>query len=57
VFEPAPDDDDDAGEHYGTTAYVVGFGDNNISVVDLTPGSDTEYRVVHRLGFPRVSPR
>ena len=40
-----------------STAYVVGFGDNNISVVDLAPGADNEYRVVHRLGFPRVSPR
>jgi hypothetical protein len=57
VFEPAPDDKDAAGAHYGTTAYVVGFGDNNISVLDLTPGSPTEYRVVQRLGFPRVSPR
>jgi hypothetical protein len=38
-------------------AYVVGFGDNNISVVDLTPGSLTEYHVVQRIGFPRVTPR
>jgi len=38
-------------------AYVVGFGDNNISVIDLKPGSETEYQVVQRLGFPRVSPR
>ena len=38
-------------------AYVVGFGDNNISVVDLTPGSRTEYHVIQRLGFPRTTPR
>jgi hypothetical protein len=57
VFAPTAEDDDAAGAHYGTVAYVVGFGDNNISVVDLSPGSDTEYRVVQRLGFPRVSPR
>ncbi len=57
VFAPAPGDGDAAGSHYGTTAYVVGFGDNNISVVDLTPGSATEYHVVQRLGFPRISPR
>jgi hypothetical protein len=38
-------------------AYVVGFGDNNVSVIDLTPGSRTEYHVVQRIGFPRTSPR
>jgi len=38
-------------------AYVVGFGDNNISVIDLRPGSTTEYHVVQRMGFPRVTPR
>lgn len=38
-------------------AYVVGFGDNNVSVIDLTPGSRTEYHVVQRLGFPRTAPR
>jgi hypothetical protein len=37
--------------------YVVGFGDNNISVVDLRPGSPTEYRVIQRIGFPRTTPR
>ena len=37
--------------------YVVGFGDNNISVVDVAPGSETEYRVVQRIGFPRTTPR
>jgi len=38
-------------------AYVVGFGDNNISVTDLAPGSRTEYHVVQRMGFPRTTPR
>jgi DNA-binding beta-propeller fold protein YncE len=38
-------------------AYVVGFGDNNISVIDLAPGSPTEYHVVQHIGFPRVTPR
>jgi hypothetical protein len=38
-------------------AYVVGFGDNNISVVDLAPGHTTEYSVVQRIGFPRTAPR
>jgi len=36
-----------------TVAYVAGFADNNLSVLDLVPGSATEYRVVQRLGFPR----
>jgi hypothetical protein len=38
-------------------AYVVGFGDNNISVVDLQPGSRTQYTMVQRIGFPRTAPR
>jgi hypothetical protein len=57
VFAPATDDEDAAGEQFGTTAYVVGFGDNNVSVVDLTPGGATEYHVIQRLGFPRLAPR
>jgi hypothetical protein len=44
----------DSGRHLG---YVVGFGDNNISVIDLAPGSPTEYSVIQRIGFPRTSPR
>jgi hypothetical protein len=43
--------------HGRNVAYVVGFGDNNISVVDLAPGSPTEYHVVQHMGFPRVTPR
>jgi hypothetical protein len=58
VFAPAQttDPQDDPAQ-IGTIAYVVGFGDNNVSVVDLTPGSNTEYHVIQRLGFPRLNPR
>jgi DNA-binding beta-propeller fold protein YncE len=38
-------------------AYSTGFGANNVSVIDLRPGSPTEYRVVQRLGFPSPVPR
>jgi hypothetical protein len=38
-------------------AYVVGFGHNNVSVIDLEPGSSTQYHVIHKLGFPSVLPR
>jgi hypothetical protein len=51
VFPPVP-----PGE-FPTVAYVVGFGDNNISVVDLQPGSYTEYHVIQRIGFPSEVPR
>jgi YVTN family beta-propeller protein len=34
-------------------AYVAGFADNNVAVLDLHPGSPTEYRVIQRIGFPR----
>jgi hypothetical protein len=43
--------------HGRNVAYVVGFGDNNISVIDLQPGSRTQYSVVQRIGFPRTAPR
>jgi YVTN family beta-propeller protein len=36
------------------TAIVTGFSDNNVSIIDLTPGSPTENRVVQRLGFPQL---
>jgi DNA-binding beta-propeller fold protein YncE len=36
-----------------TIAYVTAFANNNVSVIDLKPGSSTEYRVVQRIGFPR----
>ncbi len=38
-------------------AYVVGFGDNNISVVDIEPGSPSQYHVIQRIGFPTSVPR
>lgn len=38
-------------------AYVLGFSDNNVSLVDLRPGSRTEYKVIQRLGFPHVGAR
>jgi hypothetical protein len=38
-------------------AYVVGFSDNNVSVVDLQPGSRTEYKVIQRIGFPHAGTR
>jgi DNA-binding beta-propeller fold protein YncE len=40
-----------------TVAYVTGFSDNDISVVDLRPGSSTEYKVVQRIGFPYLRGR
>jgi hypothetical protein len=38
-------------------AYLIGFSDNNVSVLDLAPGSQTQYHVIQRLGFPSVTPR
>src|SRR5262249_49142204 len=38
-------------------AYVVGFSDNNMSVVDLTPGSPTQFHVIQRIGFASSVPR
>jgi YVTN family beta-propeller protein len=38
-------------------AYVTGFGSNNVSVIDLQPGSPTENHVVQRIGFPSPVPR
>jgi len=37
-------------------AYVVGFGANNVSVIDLRPGG-TQYHVIQRIGFPSPVPR
>jgi hypothetical protein len=45
VFPPEPNDQ--------TVAYVANFPNNNLSVVDLKPGSPTEYHVVQRIGFAR----
>jgi DNA-binding beta-propeller fold protein YncE len=38
-------------------AYVVGFGSNNVGVLDLTDGSPTQYHIIQRIGFPSVVPR
>lgn len=38
-------------------AYVLNFSQNDVSVVDLAPGSPTQYHVIQRLGFPSVTPR
>ncbi|MEA2697906.1 MAG: hypothetical protein QOI66_2177 [Myxococcales bacterium] len=48
VFSPGDD---------STTMFVVGFGANNISVVDIKPGSTTENHVIQRIGFPSPVPR
>jgi|SRR5450631_1111321 len=37
--------------------YVLDFSQNDVSVVDLAPGSPTQYHVVQRIGFPSVTPR
>jgi YVTN family beta-propeller protein len=37
--------------------YVLGFGANNLSVVDVAPGSPTRHRVIQRIGFPSQTPR
>jgi hypothetical protein len=38
-------------------AYVLDFTQNDVSVLDLAPGSPTQYHVVQRIGFPSVTPR
>ena len=42
---------------YGKLMYVVGFGANNVSVVDIEAGSPTENHVIQRIGFPSAVPR
>jgi hypothetical protein len=37
--------------------YVVGFGSNNVSVIDLAVNSSTRYHVIQRIGFPNPTPR
>jgi YVTN family beta-propeller protein len=37
--------------------YVVGFGGNDVSVLDLDPASATQYRVIQRIGYPSATPR
>ena len=38
-------------------AYVLDFSQNDVSVVDLAPGSPTQYHIIQRIGFPSVTPR
>jgi hypothetical protein len=45
------------GQQKVTRAFVVGFSDNDVSVVDLDPTHDTEYHVIQRIGFPSTVPR
>ncbi len=44
-------------DDHSPIAYVIGFSDNNLSVLDLAPGSATQYHVIERIGFPSVTPR
>jgi DNA-binding beta-propeller fold protein YncE len=37
-----------------TVAYVADYADNNVAVIDLKPGSPTEYMVTQRIGFPHT---
>jgi hypothetical protein len=37
-----------------TVAYAADYADNNVAVIDLKPGSPTEYKVVQRIGFPHT---
>jgi DNA-binding beta-propeller fold protein YncE len=46
----------DPGKDHPDFAYVVGFGSNNVSVIDLQPGH-TQYHVIQRIGFPDPVPR
>jgi hypothetical protein len=48
VFDPNP---------ARPVAYVLDFSHNDVSVIDLAPGSPTEDHVIQRLGFPSISPR
>jgi len=50
------------GQPHPDFGYVVGFGSNNVSVVDLRPMLDgqlnrTQYHVIERIGFPDPVPR
>jgi hypothetical protein len=44
-------------DHNNRVAYVLNFTQNNVVVVDLAPGSPTQYHVIQRMGFPTVTPR
>jgi hypothetical protein len=53
VFPP----NDALGTGGPSRAYVVGFGANNLAVVDLDPQSATRDRVIQRIGFSSATPR
>jgi YVTN family beta-propeller protein len=42
---------------FTTRGYVVGFGDNDISVVELDPNNAAQNHVIQRIGFPNTVPR
>jgi DNA-binding beta-propeller fold protein YncE len=35
-------------------AFVADYADNDVAVIDLRPGSPTEYKVIQRIGFPHT---
>lgn len=37
-----------------TVAFLTDYADNNVAVIDLLPGSPTEYMMVQRIGFPHT---
>lgn len=47
VFDPADP----------TRGYVIGFGGNNVSVIDVDPSSPRQFRVIQRIGFTSATPR
>jgi len=57
AFGPGPHDAPGTPDDQTTRAYVVGFSDNNVSVIDLEPESPTQLHVVMRIGFPSTVPR
>jgi DNA-binding beta-propeller fold protein YncE len=57
VFGPGPGDAPDVDADQTTRAYVVGFSDNDIAVLDLLPGSPTEFHITMHIGFPSTVPR
>jgi hypothetical protein len=57
VFDDTVVSDAAGDKHKRNVAYSVNFGDNDVAVIDLAPGSATEYHVIQRIGFPRTTPR
>jgi hypothetical protein len=52
-----PPIDIDASAASANRAYIVGFGANNVAVLDLDPTSRTRDRVIQRIGFSSPTPR